>query len=74
MEAYGKRVLARFQSEGLKDIGEDALKKISDILFEEAKVEVLGNDKAWDNILVPALDIAQSGLNKMIDKIDGKEG
>lgn len=74
MDPYVKRVVSRIKAEGLADIGEEVVKKISDAIFAEAIVEVQGNNVQWDDYLVGPINAAQGMINKMIDKIDGKEG
>lgn len=74
MEPYGKRVLSRIKSEGLADIGEDALKAVVSALCDELVFEVKNNDKLWDNYAeMPILAVKDLAL-KHLDKLDGKEG
>lgn len=74
MDAYGKRVLARLQGEGLKDIGEEVLKKVFSAACDELVVEVENNDKGFDDYFAQPIKIVKDYGLKMLDKVDGKEG
>jgi hypothetical protein len=74
MEAYGRRVLARIKSEGLEDIGEEALKTIVSAACDELVAEVQGNNKAWDDYAVMPINAVKELILKQVDKLDGEVG
>ena len=73
MKPYLQRVVDRLKDQGL-DVAEDALVKISDALHDEAVVELEGDSVKWNDYLIQLVLWSKGLFQKLIDKLDGKEG